>query len=409
MRIYKRTLKNGMRVLVSPKRSLESVGIVVGIGFGSVDVDARHRELAHCLEHMLFKGTAKRSWADINNITRKYSIYYDAETDYETTLYEAEVQGRYIRNAMELMSDMIKHPSFNSREFRHELGPILHELAIRKEDPDSIVFDNLPCTLFRERSRLLPAKNEKTIEKGVRLQNIVDTYKRYYNPGNAVLAIYGNIDLESGFELARKYFGGFRGRYHKPKRKELTPNHRLKKIAMRKRDIGRGEIAVGFSCSGIRTDNISEYVAMKAVAGLLNNRLYDQIREMRGLSYDPSVVYDAYGTFSYISASAGAPPAKLKEVRSIMLNEFRKLKNGKIWREELEVVKRGLEIRHLTDSDDAMETAIRMADIELMFGDAKMIENEPEMIKRLDVDTIRKLINRYVSLNRYGMITLTRA
>ena len=86
MKIYKRTLDNGLRVLITQKESLESASIVVGVNFGSVDVGRDHEGLAHYLEHMLFKGTRKRSWSQINEITRRYNIYYNAETDYETTM-----------------------------------------------------------------------------------------------------------------------------------------------------------------------------------------------------------------------------------------------------------------------------------------------------------------------------------
>lgn len=408
MKIYKRTMNNGLRVLVAPKKSLESASIVVGVNFGSMDVGRDREGLAHYLEHMLFKGTRRRNWSQINEITRKYNIYYNAETGYESTLYEAEVQKRYVRNAMVLISDMVKEPRFDYDEFRHELGPIIHEIAIRKEDPDSIVYDNMPMALFKEKGSIMP-ESISSIENNISMKNIVDAYNAYYNPRNIVVVIYGGISVNSGIALARRYFNRFERRFRKPVRSSLTLNRHPERIVMKRKEIERGEIAVGFGCKSISKSRIQEYVAMNAIAGILNNRLWDQVREVHGLSYDPSVEYDAYNTFSYIFASAGGPPAKLGRIKSIMLSEFRKLKNGDIHKEELETVKRGLEIKYSMDSDDSLGTAIKITDMELMYGDGRMYESIPKLVRKLNVGTMKELIDSYIALDKYGEIILKRA
>ena len=407
MKIHKRTLDNGLRVLIAQKESLESVSIVIGVNFGSVDVGRNHEGLAHYLEHMLFKGTKKRSWSQINGITRKYNIFYNAETDYETTMYEAQVYKRYTENAMELISDMIKHPKFSRKEFKHELGPIVHEIAMRKEDPNSIVYDNMPRALFKESKEIIP-ESISSLEHNISLQNIIDAYQTYYNPGNSVLVISGGIDEESGIRLAKEYMGEFERKFSSPKRDRLFLNKNIKRINMKRKDTERGEVAIGFGCHGINSSELQEYVSMRAIASILNNRIYDQIREIHGLSYDPSVEYNAYSTFGYISASAGGSPSKLNRIRKLMLQEFQKLKNGKIEREELENVKRGLEIKYALDTDDTLETATRITEMELMYGDGRMYGKMPRMIKRLNADSLERIASSYISMKRYGMITLSR-
>lgn len=406
MKIYKRTLDNGLRVLITQKESLESASIVIGVNFGSVDVGRDHEGLAHYLEHMLFKGTRKRSWSQINEITRRYNIYYNAETDYETTMYEAQVYKRYTEEAMELISDMVKHPKFSRKEFSHELGPIVHEIAMRKEDPNSIVYDNMPRALFKESKAIIP-ESIGSLEHNISLQNIIDAYETYYNPGNSVLVISGGVDAESGIRLAKEYMGNFERKSIRPKRNRLVLNKNIKSINMKSKDTGRGEVAIGFGCRGINQPKFQEYISMRAIASILNNRLYDQVREIHGLSYDPSVEYNAYGTFSYISASAGGSPSKLNRIREIMLQEFQSLKNGKIERQELENVKRGLEIKYAMDTDDTLETATRITEMELMYGDGRMYGEIPRMIKDLNANKLGSLASGYISMNRYGMITLS--
>ncbi len=406
MKVYEKRMKNGLKVLVSPKRSLESVGIVTGIGFGSIDVGSRFIGLAHYLEHMMFKGTAKRNWDEINDITRRYNIYYNAETDYETTMYEASVHKRYADRVMELMSDMIKNPRFDRTEFRHELGPILHETAIRREDPDSMLADNMPRVLFRQ-SELLRPPTESMIENNISLRHIKAAYEKYYNPRNAVLVIYGGIDADAGFSLARKYFSDFSRQYARPEKKAITPSGHSSVLMMKKRDIGRGEVGIALGCGGISKSNFGEYVAMDALAGILNNRMYDQIREVHGLSYDPSVDYEAYGAFSYLLASAGAAPSKLPEIKKLMLEEFRKLRVGKIGKRELDIVKRGLEIKYSTNSDDALESAISIAEAELMYGSGRLMETKLKLIRKLNTDMLNRLVSKYFTMKSYGTIVLS--
>ena len=256
MKIHKQTLENGLRVLIAQKESMESVSIVIGVNFGSVDVGRDHEGLAHYLEHMLFKGTKKRSWSQINEITRKYNIFYNAETDYETTMYEAQVYKRYTENAMELISDMIKHPKFSRNEFKHELGPIVHEIAMRKEDPNSIVYDNMPRALFKESKAIIP-ESISSLEHNISLQNIIDAYSTYYNPGNSILVISGGIDAESGIRLAKKYLGDFERKFYSPKRDRLFLNKSIKRINLKRKDTERGEVAIGFGCHGIDSSRLN--------------------------------------------------------------------------------------------------------------------------------------------------------
>ncbi len=405
MKIYKRTLSNGMRVLIAPKESLEAVSIVIGFNFGSMDAGRDHEGLAHYLEHMLFKGTERRNWSQINEITRKYNIYYNAETDFETTMYEAQVHRRYVKNAMDLISDMVKRPKFSRKEFKHELGTIVHEIAMRREDPNSLVYDNMPRALFEERPSIIP-ESISSLENNISLQNIRDAYETHYNPGNAVMVISGGITAETGTMLAKDYLGDFEREFRSPKRDSLVLNKRTKGIMMKRKDIERGEVAIGFGCHGINKSRLDEYVAMRAVANVLNNRLYDQIREIHGLSYDPSVEYNAYGTFSYLSASAGGPPAKLDRIKRIMIDEFRNLKESRISREELTTVKTGLAIKYYMDSDDSLDTATKITDMELMYGDGRQYSKIPAMIRGLNEGKLERFIGNYIHTERYGMITL---
>ena len=411
MKVYRRVLENGLRVLAAPRKNLESVAIVVGVNFGSIDEGERLNGLAHFIEHMLFKGTKKRSWEQINEITRSYGILYNAETDYETTMYEAVAYRRYLDKAMDLISDMVRNPVFDSRELKMERGPILHEIAMRREDPDSILYDNMPRALFNEDGKLMPP-DSRAITSGIGREDLVKAYNRYYNPRNMALTIYGGVGIEEAFGLAKRYMSGFHRKHFAPEKHAFTRRKSAEKLYIRKRDIERGEIGIGFPCNGIAGNSstaITEYVAMDAIAELLSNRIYDKVREEHGLSYDPSVDYEPYGSFGYISASAGASTAKLREIKSIMLAELTKLKRTCAKREELEEVKRGLGIKYAMGLDHALDSAIEISEMELMYGDGRMMGRIQGELERLDMRTISHFVKEYITPSRYGEIILRKA
>ena len=411
MKVYRHVLGNGLRVLVAPRKNLESVAIVVGVNFGSIDEGERLNGLAHFIEHMLFKGTRKRSWTQINEITRSYGIFYNAETDYETTMYEAVVYRRYLDRAMDLISDMVRNPVFDSRELRRERGPILHEIAMRREDPDSILYDNMPRALFNEEGKLMPP-DSGAIASRIGREDLVNAYNRYYNPRNMTLTIYGGIGSTEAFDLAKRYMSGFHRKHFSPERHAFTRRKSAEKLYIRKRDIERGEIGIGFPCRGIAGDSgtaITEYVAMDAIAELLSNRIYDKVREEHGLSYDPSVDYEPYGSFGYISASAGATTAKLMEIKSIMLSELTRLKKTGAKRAELEEVKRGLGIKYAMGLDHALDSSIEISEMELMYGDGRMMERIQGELEKMDMHTISHFVKEYINPSKYGEIILRKA
>jgi predicted Zn-dependent peptidase len=411
MKVYRRVLENGLRVLVAPRKSLESVAIVIGVNFGSIDESKRLNGLAHFIEHMLFKGTRKRSWTQINEITRSYGILYNAETDYEATMYEAVVYRRYLDKAMDLISDMVRNPVFDSKELKLERGPILHEIAMRREDPDSILYDNMPRTIFSEDGKLMPP-DSGAIASRIRRQDLVKAYEKYYNPRNMSLTIYGGISADEAFELAKKYMSGFNRKHVAPERHAFQERKRTEKLYIRKKDIERGEIGIGFPCRGIAGDAgtaLAEYVAMDAIAELLSNRIYDKVREEHGLSYDPGVDYEPYGTFGYLMASAGAATAKLESIKSIMLSEFARLKRGGVRKTELDEVKKGLGIKYAMGLDHVLDSAIEISEMELMYGDGRMLEHIQGELEKLDMKTILRYIKEYITPSKYGEIILRKS
>ena len=120
------TLGNGLRVIIYPRPQLESVGIAVGVNYGSIDDPGRIGGAAHYLEHMLFKGTKKRSVLEITNSGRSLG-YINATTTYETTVYLMQGYSGYFGRMMDLLSDMIKNSTLPERECRLEMGPVINE------------------------------------------------------------------------------------------------------------------------------------------------------------------------------------------------------------------------------------------------------------------------------------------
>jgi predicted Zn-dependent peptidase len=121
------------------------------------------------------------------------------------------------------------------------------------------------------------------------------------------------------------------------------------------------------------------------------------------------VDYEPYGTFGYLMASAGAATAKLESIKSIMLGEFARLKRGGVRKTELDEVKKGLGIKYAMGLDHVLDSAIEISEMELMYGDGRMLEHIQGELEKLDMKTILRYIKEYITPSKYGEIILRKA
>lgn len=407
MKISNKTLDNGLGVSAFSFPQLQTVAICLGVKFGSVDEEPRINGAAHFLEHMMFKGTKKRTWKQVDDQLKEIGARYNATTDHETTLYYVQVYKGYLGKAMDILSDMLTNSVIPEKEVELERGPVINENMIHHDNPRYMISDYIPRALYRKHPARMSVggDNEKTI-RNTKREDLARIYGTYYTPRNSVLSIYGGVGKEKAFALAEKYFGSMDGRYNAPKRKVAREKPQKNAITVKRNGIRQTRIGIGFMGGEYKNKDIDEFVSLNVVERYMGDKLFEEIREKRGLSYDPMASYNPYSTFGFFAAAAGIEPKNLDKTRGIMLKEFEKLQNGEIDKEELERTKKALSVEARTRQEDTMAMAVYMADYDLMYGGSHLLESMSERFLKVSIDDARKYSGKYIDVDKCGMVLL---
>ena len=196
------------------------------------------------------------------------------------------------------------------------------------------------------------------------------------------------------------------GSYKKPIRKISKEKQEQRKITIKRKGIKQTRIGVGFKSREFRKSVLDEYLSLSVVGRYLSDKLSEEVRDKRGLSYDPMATYSPYNTFGFIAAAAGIEPAKLEQVKNVILKEFSKLHDGEINIKDFDRTKKALEVENRTIRDNSVWTSIAMASFDLMYGDAKFLDILPKKILKVSLDDIRKYCNEYIDVDKYSMVLL---
>jgi predicted Zn-dependent peptidase len=400
-------LRNGMRVCIYSYPQLESVGVAVGVNYGSVDDREAINGAAHFVEHMLFDGTRNRSSNQMEEAVRGMGANWDAFTTFENTVYYLQGYRGYFERMVELLSDMIKNSTFPKKQFVLERGPIINENLISQDNADGFFTDNFTRALYEKHPARLPVGGgtKEGIER-IKRGDLVRIYQKYYTPRNMVLVIYGNIRIGKAKEASLRYFGDFRRKYVPKRRKVAREAQVRREIVVHKENLRHAIIGIGFKCAEFKASRAKEFAAMLVISKILQYRLFDEVRDKRGLSYDPGAAYYAYSTFAFIAAQAGTEPSNISETKRIMLRELQKLQEGRISRREVKNAREELSIQYRVLRDDTLEMANAVASYTLVTGDYKFVERLPALLKAVSLEAVKRYCRRYIRANRYGLLVL---
>lgn len=397
-----------MRCSVYSFPQLETVGISLGVRYGSVDEHPNINGSAHFLEHMSFKGTRRRTWKEINEQTKDIGAYSNATTDREMTNYIMQVHKSHVKRALDLMSDMAFNSTIPKDEMELERGPIINENLIWEDNPSYLFYDYIPRLLFKGNPAGMPVggDNEKTI-KHITRDHLFGIYKNYYTPRNMAVAIAGGTKVKEGFELAEKYFGSVEsGAYKKTERKRFSGKKSMRSLVIQKHDIKQMKIGMGFVCTPFGKDRLDELASMTIANEILQYRIYEEVREKRGLSYDPQSSYIAGMTYGMLSVEAGTEPKNGEQVKKLLLSVLQGMHDGEIKGEEVKRMKNAVIIRQKTLRERSLDMAIKLAMSSIIDDMPDLPGRMPKIVSGVSLDSVRKYARKNIDCDHYGMMVL---
>ncbi|MBV8638073.1 MAG: insulinase family protein, partial [Candidatus Eremiobacteraeota bacterium] len=306
----KTTLPNGLRVLTETMPAVRSATIGIWADVGSSLETRGDRGISHLVEHMLFKGTARRSARDIAETMDGVGGNLNAFTDKETTCYYAKVIDRHVPLAMDVLADMFLHSTFDPGELAKEQKVVLEEIKMYEDSPDELIHDLFLQTMWSGSDLGDPTIGFVDTVTRITPADLRAHMKRHYAPNSVVVAAAGNVDHDRFVELVAECFANFRGTSDtfEPDAPSTTPS-----TLVRHKDSEQAYVIVGSHGLSARDDRRFALSVLDTVlGGGMSSRLFQEIREKRGLVYTVYSFQAAYREAGLFGVYAGTSPENVQ-------------------------------------------------------------------------------------------------
>jgi predicted Zn-dependent peptidase len=321
MSVQVTTLPNGFRIVTEPMPGLESAAIGLWIEAGARHETEHQNGIAHFLEHMAFKGTARRSALQIAEEIEDVGGYINAYTSREMTAFYARVLRADVALALDVLADIVLNPAFDAREIEVERGVILQEIGQALDTPDDVIFDWLQEAAYPAqpigRSILGPSE----AVAGFSARDLRRFVAAHYGPGQMILASSGAVDHDMLVRLAEPLFG-----HLTPKPILVTEPARFLTGERREmRDLEQAHFALAIEAPDYRApDFYTSQIFSGALGGGMSSRLFQRLREDRGLCYSVFAQSGAYADTGMITIYAGTGAEELGELAHLTMDEFKR-------------------------------------------------------------------------------------
>ena len=387
-------LKNGLTVVYEKLEGYKSISIGVWVKTGSAYESEVNNGISHFLEHMIFKGTTQRTAKEIASIIDGIGGELNAYTAKECTCFYTKTLSLDYEIALDVLSDMILNSTFLSEHIETEKTVIIDEISMYEDSAEEIVIDIMNEITFKGHPLgFAILGNKKTVGAFTR-EDLVHYFHQYYTADNMVISIAGDFNEEELLAVVAKYFEAVPNKGVRDLGPQLIPTYHWN-FDSKKKDFEQIQVAISFP--GIKFDHELSYEMMvlsNILGGTNSSRLFQSIREDRGLTYsiysEPNF-YDALGT---LSISFGVSKENLKETLDLITIEINRLKQHLITSEALEHAKnhlRGSFFLNLEGSDNYMDMIGR---IELFAHREKNIDDMLEKINNIQLEGVTTLIDQ---------------
>ncbi|GAA1872696.1 pitrilysin family protein [Myceligenerans crystallogenes] len=413
--IRRTVLPGGVRVLTEQMPGLRSATVGAWVGVGSRDETDGHFGSTHFLEHLLFKGTHRRTALDIAEAFDAVGGEANASTGKEHTCYYARVLDADLPMAVDVIGDMVTSARLDADELETERGVILEELAMTDDDPSDVAHEQFSLAVLGTHPLGRPIGGTADTIGAVPRAAVWDHYRTHYEPGTLVVAAAGGVDHDQLCDLvvhALSEGGWALEEAHAPRERRdgaattdgIPAQGEVRTID---RPVEQANIVVGGTGLAATDDRRwALSVLNAALGGGMSSRLFQEIREKRGLAYTTYSFAAGYGGLGTFGLYAGCAPAKAEQVEKLLVDELERLAAGGITAAELErsvgQLRGGL-VLGLEDSGSRMS---RLGRAELVYGELYSVAESLERISavtRQDVLALaQELAGRPRSVVRVG-------
>ncbi|WP_300587282.1 pitrilysin family protein [Marivita sp.] len=321
MTVQTATLPNGFRIVTEYMPGLESAAIGIWVTAGGRHERPEQNGIAHFLEHMAFKGTETRSALQIAEAIEDVGGYINAYTSREVTAYYARVLRNDVGLALDVVADILRNPVFDPKEIEVERHVILQEIGQAADTPDDIIFDWLQEKAYPDQPIGRTILGETDRVSGFSKDDLATFVSEHYGPDQMILSAAGAVDHEAIVAQAEALFGDMIARPALIADAARFHGGESRKV----KDLEQAHLALAFESPGYRDPNFyAAQVYSVALGGGMSSRLFQEIREKRGLCYTIFAQTGAYSDTGMTTIYAGTSGEEIKELTNLTIDEMKR-------------------------------------------------------------------------------------
>lgn len=403
--IYKYVLDNKIRVVFEQNKHFNSATVGVWVGVGSRDEVKENNGIAHMIEHMLFKGTKTRTASDIAISTAVLGGNLNAYTSKECTSFYCKTLKEYILEAIDIIGDMICNPLLDENDLKKEKGVVCEEIDMYNDSAEDYVHEYLQMKVWKNHPLGFLISGEKKIVRKFTRDDLIDFMSNHYVGENIVISVAGNFDKEQVLNQIEKSFSGLRPmpkditKVQKRTAPVYTPVH-----IERKQDIEQIHLNIAFEIPSFVDEVRYEFTIINAIlGGDVNSRLFQKIREDRGLTYNICSYGSAFSDTGLFHIYGALNPNQLERVMKLIKGIIADLVKKGITKEEFENAKKQVITEMTLNQDNTVNLMNSNAKSIMFYNKIYTFKDSMKAINDVTIESVNKCIRDYLVIDKMSV------
>jgi predicted Zn-dependent peptidase len=403
--IQRAVLPNGLTVITEEMKHIRSVSIGIWLKTGSRDEDLPWNGISHFIEHMVFKGTQHRTAEEIARQVDSIGGNMDAFTAKECISFSIKVLNEHVPIALDVLSDLVLNPVFDSQDISRERGVILEEIKMDEDNPDYLVHEIFTQNFWKDHPLGRPILGTRDTVKKFDRTPVFDFYNQRFSPGNMIITAAGYLNHERFVEVVAKHFANMKpmsNGFHS------SPPKIVPKIILRnKKSLEQVQICVGVPSYPITHERRhTSYILNTLLGGGMSSRLFQNIRERQGLAYAIYSDLNPYRDTGCMSIYAGTSRASAGKVVESIVSEFRKLKTDMVTPDELRRSKDQLKGSLMLSLESSNARMSNLARQEMYFDHFYGLDELIAKIEAVTAEELQELANQFFETDNIAVTVL---
>lgn len=403
--MYNKTvLDNGVTVLTEEIQEFKSASIGLWVDAGPKFENDENRGISHFIEHMLFKGTTNHTATEIAEIMDTVGGHLNAFTEKEQTCYYVRVVDKHIAMSLDMLTDMLLNSLYDPAEIERERGVILEEIHMYEDAPDDVVFEEFNRTLWGDHPLGCPTLGTREVVERMNRDDFIAYMKDFYTPDNLIVAAAGHFKHDDIVALTEKSLGGMKGK--KKLMKTTTPEFHIRN-RLRYRDCEQAYLCLGGEGIPQVDDRKFHFFVLDGIlGGSMSSRLFQEIREKRGLVYTVSTFTNSYRDVAQFGIYCCTSRENLDEVVKLSNHILDDIRENGVTEKEVyrsrEHIKGGIALA-LESTSNRM---IRLNKSHLYYNRMVPIEEVIKKVEAVTLDEVNKLAREMLDRRKFSATVL---